>query len=225
MGPDAARAAAAAGGLGARACIRASKRGALWRRRTHSARVRAPSPPPPAHCRPHTPPASPQGTVSFSAGLHGWAFTLTVFSKLYAKKFGVEEKKMMEKLWGDNFFDPATKKWSKKVGVEGVDGWVWSGWVGGWVWREGVGVDGRAGACARPRRPAPRPPPTRTHTRTPPPPPSQESGTATCKRAFCQFIYEPIKTVIEAAMNDNKVRGGGGAAAGGAGARLAGFGR
>lgn len=55
------------------------------------------------------------GTVSFSAGLHGWAFTLTVFAKLYAKKFGVEEKRMMEKLWGDNFFDPATKKWSNKV--------------------------------------------------------------------------------------------------------------
>ncbi|KAI3426362.1 hypothetical protein D9Q98_008734 [Chlorella vulgaris] len=85
------------------------------------------------------------GTVSFSAGLHGWAFTLTVFAKLYAKKFGVEEKKMMERLWGDNFFDPATKKWTNK--------------------------------------------------------PTQS---ATCKRGFCQFIYEPIKTVIEAAMNDNK---------------------
>ena len=55
------------------------------------------------------------GTVSFSAGLHGWAFTLTVFAKLYAKKFGVEEKKMMERLWGDNFFDPATKKWTTKA--------------------------------------------------------------------------------------------------------------
>ena len=31
-----------------------------------------------------------KGTVSFSAGLHGWAFTLTVFANLYAKKFGVE---------------------------------------------------------------------------------------------------------------------------------------
>ena len=31
-----------------------------------------------------------KGTVSFSAGLHGWAFTLTVFADLYAKKFGVE---------------------------------------------------------------------------------------------------------------------------------------
>ena len=31
-----------------------------------------------------------KGTVSFSAGLHGWAFTLTSFAKIYAKRFGVE---------------------------------------------------------------------------------------------------------------------------------------
>ena len=79
-----------------------------------------------------------KGTVSFSAGLHGWAFTLTVFSAIYAKRFGVEESKMMEKLWGDNFFDPATKKWTKK-----------------------------------------------------------STGAATCKRGFVQFVYEPIKTIIE----------------------------
>ncbi len=53
--------------------------------------------------------------------------------------------KMMEKLWGDNFFDPATKKWTKKA-----------------------------------------------------------TGAASCKRGFVQFVYEPIKTIIEAAMADNK---------------------
>ena len=26
----------------------------------------------------------------------------------------VQREKMMEKLWGDNFFDPTTKKWTKK---------------------------------------------------------------------------------------------------------------
>lgn len=31
-----------------------------------------------------------KGTVCFSAGLHGWAFTLTVFAKLYAKKVGCQ---------------------------------------------------------------------------------------------------------------------------------------
>ena len=55
-----------------------------------------------------------KGTVSFSAGLHGWAFTLTTFAKLYAAKFGTDEKRMMDKLWGDNFFDPTTKKWTSK---------------------------------------------------------------------------------------------------------------
>ena len=86
-----------------------------------------------------------KGTVCFSAGLHNWAFTLTVFAKMYAAKFGVEFDKMMEKLWGDNFFDPKTKKWTKK------------------------------------------------HT-----------GEKTCMRAFVQFCYEPIRRVIDAAMNDNK---------------------
>eukprot|EP00245_Coleochaete_scutata_P016009 TRINITY_DN7331_c0_g1_i1.p1 TRINITY_DN7331_c0_g1~~TRINITY_DN7331_c0_g1_i1.p1 ORF type:complete len:844 (-),score=226.07 TRINITY_DN7331_c0_g1_i1:545-3076(-) len=55
-----------------------------------------------------------KGTVAFSAGLHGWAFTLTNFARMYATKFGVAEKKMMERLWGENFFDPATKKWTTK---------------------------------------------------------------------------------------------------------------
>ena len=53
---------------------------------------------------------------------------------------------MMEKLWGDNFFDPSTKKWTKK-----------------------------------------------------------STGAPGCKRGFVQFIYDPIKTIIEACMNDNKV--------------------
>jgi len=56
-----------------------------------------------------------------------------------------QTSKMMEKLWGDNFFDPATKKWTKK-----------------------------------------------------------STGAASCKRGFVQFVYEPIKTIIEAAMADNK---------------------
>jgi elongation factor 2 len=88
-----------------------------------------------------------KGTVCFSAGLHGWAFTLTSFAKIYAKKFGVEEKKMMEKLWGDNFFDPATRKWTKR-----------------------------------------------------------DTGAETCKRGFVQFVYDPIKTIIESCMNDNKTK-------------------
>ncbi|KAG0262634.1 Elongation factor 2 [Mortierella polycephala] len=55
-----------------------------------------------------------QGTVAFSSGLHGWAFTIRQFAVRYAKKFGVDRSKMMDKLWGENYFNPATKKWTTK---------------------------------------------------------------------------------------------------------------
>lgn len=86
-----------------------------------------------------------KSTVSFSAGLHGWAFTLTTFARMYASKFGTDEARMIQKLWGDNFFDPSTKKWTTK-----------------------------------------------------------QTNSPTCKRGFVQFIYEPIKTIIELAMKDAK---------------------
>ncbi|KAJ4289334.1 translation elongation factor 2 [Collariella sp. IMI 366227] len=60
-----------------------------------------------------------KGTVAFGSGLHGWAFTLRQFATRYAKKFGVDRNKMMERLWGDNYFNPATKKWSKNGTYEG----------------------------------------------------------------------------------------------------------
>jgi len=55
-----------------------------------------------------------KGTVAFGSGLHGWGFTLRQFAARYSKKFGVDKEKMMPRLWSDNFFNPATKKWSKK---------------------------------------------------------------------------------------------------------------
>jgi elongation factor 2 len=55
-----------------------------------------------------------KGTVAFGSGLHGWAFTLRQFATRYSKKFGVDKEKMMGKLWGDNYFNPATKKWTTK---------------------------------------------------------------------------------------------------------------
>ena len=39
------------------------------------------------------------GTVAFGSGLHGWAFTVRQFAVKYAKKFGVDKAKMMERLW------------------------------------------------------------------------------------------------------------------------------
>ncbi|CAI6442614.1 AIS_HP2_G0011570.mRNA.1.CDS.1 [Saccharomyces cerevisiae] len=55
-----------------------------------------------------------QSTVAFGSGLHGWAFTIRQFATRYAKKFGVDKAKMMDRLWGDSFFNPKTKKWTNK---------------------------------------------------------------------------------------------------------------
>mmetsp|Transcript_48394 Transcript_48394/g.153355 ORF Transcript_48394/g.153355 Transcript_48394/m.153355 type:complete len:850 (+) Transcript_48394:65-2614(+) len=63
-----------------------------------------------------------KGTVAFSAGLHGWAFTLTKFARMYAKKFNVDIEKMMPRLWGDNYFNPKEKKWIKAAGGDAPKG-------------------------------------------------------------------------------------------------------
>jgi elongation factor 2 len=91
-----------------------------------------------------------EGTVAFSAGLHGWAFTLNKFGRTYAKKFKMGEDgwtKMAKRLWGDNFFDPKGKKWLKR------------------------GVDKQGNEL---------------------------------RRAFCQFVMDPIKKIFKLAMNDQK---------------------
>ncbi|KAH8921153.1 P-loop containing nucleoside triphosphate hydrolase protein, partial [Atractiella rhizophila] len=61
-----------------------------------------------------------KGTVAFGSGLHGWGFTLRQFAGRYSKKFGVEKEKLMAKLWGENYFNPKTKKWTtKSTGADG----------------------------------------------------------------------------------------------------------
>ncbi|KAH3762747.1 elongation factor 2 [Pelomyxa schiedti] len=64
---------------------------------------------------------SPQaGTVAFASAIQGWAFTLHDFAKILAAKFGVPADKLMDKLWGDNFWDPSSRKWKKTpVGEDG----------------------------------------------------------------------------------------------------------
>jgi elongation factor 2 len=54
-----------------------------------------------------------KGTVSFGSGLHQWGFTLCKFARMYSEKFGIGYAKMMQKLWGDNYFDAKGKKWVK----------------------------------------------------------------------------------------------------------------
>merc|ERR1712072_1277631 len=56
------------------------------------------------------------GTVAFGSGLQSWAFTLNHFAHLYASKFKTDPQKLVKKMWGNNFFDNETGKWSKKEG-------------------------------------------------------------------------------------------------------------
>ncbi|VDQ01773.1 unnamed protein product [Trichobilharzia regenti] len=64
-----------------------------------------------------------KGTVGFGSGLQSWAFTLMTFARLYASKFKIEPNKLVERLWGDNFYNTKTKKWTKeKPATDGVRG-------------------------------------------------------------------------------------------------------
>lgn len=51
------------------------------------------------------------GNVAFGAGKDKWGFTLTTFARIYAKKYGISVEKMMERLWGDKYYDPQENKW------------------------------------------------------------------------------------------------------------------
>lgn len=67
-----------------------------------------------------------KGTVCFGSGLHQWGFTLKVFGRYYAAKFGTTEEKMAEKLWGDWVFhtEDGKSKWINSTTVNtnrGVD--------------------------------------------------------------------------------------------------------
>lgn len=61
-----------------------------------------------------------QGNVAFGAAIFGWAFTLRTFARNYAARFNIPEDVLMKKFWGDNFYDPSTKKWStSNIGADG----------------------------------------------------------------------------------------------------------
>jgi len=65
----------------------------------------------------NTPWADPvKGTVCFGSATYGWSFTLTQFAAIYAKARGAEmdTKKFAARLWGDSYFHPETRTFSKK---------------------------------------------------------------------------------------------------------------
>ena len=55
-----------------------------------------------------------EGTVAFGAGKDGWAFTLRQFAASLSARTGVKKERLMERLWGDNFYNQQTRKWTKK---------------------------------------------------------------------------------------------------------------
>ena len=52
------------------------------------------------------------GQVCMGSALHGWGFSLYTFAKMYATKFKVKKANMLQKLWGDNFYDAKKGKYS-----------------------------------------------------------------------------------------------------------------
>ena len=60
------------------------------------------------------------GTVAFGSAIHGWGFSLTTFARIYASKFKQDKKKLVKKLWGDNYYNPKEKKWSTEPEDENV---------------------------------------------------------------------------------------------------------
>ncbi|CAO3635076.1 unnamed protein product [Cunninghamella echinulata] len=65
-----------------------------------------------------------KNTVAFTDGLNGWGFTLQQFASSYSKKFGINEEKILQKLWGENYFNTETKIWSTKQRTD-KDGKSW----------------------------------------------------------------------------------------------------
>lgn len=46
------------------------------------------------------------------SALHGWGFTLFTFAKMYASKFKVNTEKMLDRLWGENYYNAKTGKYT-----------------------------------------------------------------------------------------------------------------
>ena len=56
-----------------------------------------------------------KGNVGFASAQSSWSFTLKSFAQLYADIYGVfvDIDKFMQRLWGDIYFNPETRKFSK----------------------------------------------------------------------------------------------------------------
>ncbi len=62
-----------------------------------------------------------KGNVAFACSTMGWCFTLPSFAKMYADSYaGVNAKDFGVRLWGDIFFNPRSRKFTRKGIEEGA---------------------------------------------------------------------------------------------------------
>ncbi|KAI9760059.1 MAG: erg10, acetyl-CoA C-acetyltransferase [Chaenotheca gracillima] len=62
-----------------------------------------------------------KGNVAFASSDMGWCFTLPSFSKMYADSYpGVNATEFGARLWGDIFFNPRSRKFTRKAVEEGA---------------------------------------------------------------------------------------------------------
>nr|XP_039271677.1 elongation factor-like GTPase 1 [Styela clava] len=59
------------------------------------------------------------GNVVFASATDGWGFTIDHFSKLYAKKLGIQENVLLKTLWGDYYANVKAKKIFKGAQAKG----------------------------------------------------------------------------------------------------------
>ncbi|KAF2400395.1 P-loop containing nucleoside triphosphate hydrolase protein [Trichodelitschia bisporula] len=56
-----------------------------------------------------------KGNVAFACTSMGWCFTLRSFAKMYAEQYpGVDPSEFARRLWGDIFFNPRSRKFTRK---------------------------------------------------------------------------------------------------------------
>ena len=62
-----------------------------------------------------------KGTIAIGSAYHGWAFTIPQFARFYAKKYNMPVEALIEKFWGENYYEPIEKKWYTTPNVEGKE--------------------------------------------------------------------------------------------------------
>lgn len=54
--------------------------------------------------------APEQGNVIFASAIDGWAFRISQFAQIHAKRLGIKGTNLRKVLWGDFYLDPKTKR-------------------------------------------------------------------------------------------------------------------